>query len=98
LVSGDAIIQASATMTVGIIFLVRIRESLDLPKNHHFLTILTGPMALFYFSALLAVLDLPSLSGPVFALGIFAIIFVVFFLLKEARDREESLATDDSEA
>ena len=48
-VSGDAIIQASATIIVGVIFLVTLRQALNLPVSSSYLKRM---MAAFLFFAL----------------------------------------------
>jgi len=90
-------IQASATMTVGIIFVVSLRQAMGFKITKPFLTKLILPMALFFFCAFLAVFgesySYPSMiadSGYVFILGLMTVSAVVASLQTELEEMEET--------
>jgi threonine/homoserine/homoserine lactone efflux protein len=93
MLSEDAMVQASATMTVGIIFLMTLRQALDLRITRSFLFKLILPTAAFFFCAFFAVFGEshaePSwieASGYLFILGLMTVSSVVASLQTELEE------------
>jgi hypothetical protein len=98
-ISGDAIIQASTTMIVGVIFLVTLREALKLPVRSLFIKDLAYPLGLFSLASILAWLGeegaspelnvlVHGLSFAVFLAGLVWVLVMVYRMAGEAEEKE----------
>jgi hypothetical protein len=94
-VSGDGTIEASATMIVGIIFLVSLRQALRLKVTRVFFSKLIYPVLLFAVAGICAVVEgshpndwIPSRFF--FILGMISVVVVVFYFQRELEERENA--------
>jgi hypothetical protein len=101
-VSGDAIIQASATVVVGMIFLVTLRKALDLHTTASDLRPL-WLAALLFFGACYASFFMENttftaearwwfgvLAMTFFNVGLLVVAFAVYNIVKEKSDQEQA--------
>lgn len=70
MISGEAIIEASATIAVGLIFLVSLREALRLPTHAGFLDYMTNAMAIFLISILFVLLGEDQFFSVILCIGV----------------------------
>ena len=95
LVSADAIIQADATIIVGIIFLATLREALELPigDRYSFFMRIFVPIGLFIASAVGAVLEEAPfywmLARLGFVFGMLALCVSLYLFGQEALRQQE---------
>jgi predicted membrane channel-forming protein YqfA (hemolysin III family) len=94
MVSAEAMVEASATMLVGIMFLVSLRQALGLKPTRMFFSKLVYPVILFATSGICATMEGLSPYDWVpyrflFALGMISVVGVVFYLQNELEDREK---------
>jgi hypothetical protein len=94
--SGDVIINASATVIVGILFLISLRKALGFRPTGHFLNLIAAIIAVFSGAAMLALAeDEITWALPVAkiftVLGFFGVMIVVYYLAREVEEKEKKI-------
>jgi hypothetical protein len=101
-VSGDAIVQASATIVVGVIFLVTLRQVLNLPVSSSYLTRMLGAF-LFFAAASMMAFNMENVvyseqqrwqfgtcTMLVFDSGLMFVALMLYEIITEKRDQERT--------
>jgi Ca2+/Na+ antiporter len=94
--SGDVIINASATVIVGILFLVSLRKALGFQPTGRFLQIIAAVVAMFSGAAMLALAEdeitWALRAAKIFTLfGFFGVTMVVYYLAREVEEKEKRI-------
>lgn len=96
MVSGDVIINASATVIVGILFLISLRKALGFQVTGHFIMLVATVISFFSAAAMLALAE-DEITGVLRAAKIFTVLgfvgvaMVVYYLAREVEENEKKI-------